>query len=160
MKKRILILLAALTLLLSACAKQAAPVSVYDLNNAMAAAADFEEMRYASSADTDAAAILANVTDFDIDKLESFSIYYAADGTGNADEIAVLQVKRPADLQGAKAALQDHLEKRKSLYATYDKSQLGKLDNARVVTSGNCAALIVATDAEKVSEAFYTFMKQ
>ncbi|MBQ3904272.1 MAG: DUF4358 domain-containing protein [Eubacterium sp.] len=150
----------ALALCLCACSGggKAAAVSLYDLKNAMAGATQkFSEMTYASSKDEGAQEIFANISDLSYSKVDSFCIYYATNGTGNADEIAVIQVKNNNDLTDARKSLEAHLEKRKSLYSTYDKTQLKKLDGARVVTAGNCAALIVGDEADKISEAFYGF---
>ena len=153
--------LLALTALLGACsASNAAKVSLYDLKNVLAAATDkFADMRYTSSEDADAENILANVSDMRYAKVDSFCIYYAANGTGNADEIAIIQVKNAGDLVEARQSLETHLEKRKSLYATYDKSQLKKLEAARVVTHDLCAALIVGDDADKLADAFHHFFR-
>ena len=133
-------------------------VSLYDLKNAMAAATQkFSEMTYAGSEDADAANIFTNISDMDYSKVHSYCIYYATNGTGNADEIAVIQVKYADDLTEARKSLEAHLKRRKSLYSTYDKSQLKKLESARVVTNSGCAALIVADDADAISDAFHNF---
>ena len=91
----------------------------------------------------------------DYAKVNAFFIYYAAEGAGNADEIAVIQVKNKADLTQAADSLTAHLNKRKSLYATYDRSQLAKLEKGRVVTKNGMAALIVADDADQIEESFF-----
>lgn len=147
-------------LTLCACsAKNSKDVSMYDLKNAMAAATDkFSEMSYASSQDSDAANIFTNISDMSYSKVGGFFIYYASDGTGNADEIAVIRVKNISDITEAKESLYAHLEKRKNLYSTYDKSQLSKLDRAKIVTNGSCAALIVADDADNIVEAFHHYL--
>lgn len=149
-------------LCLCACSSGSArEISMYDLKDAMAGATDkFSDMTYASSADDDAKGIFANISDMDYSKVNSFMIYYATNGTGNADEIAVIQVKNSKDLTEARQALEAHLEKRKSLYATYDKSQLKKLDAARIATNGDCAALIVGDEADKIYDAFQNFFEK
>ena len=149
----------ALAIVLCACSSNnTAKVSVYELKNAMASATEkFSDMTYASSEDADAENIFTNISDLSYSKVDSFCIYYATNGTGNADEIAVIQVKNAKDLTEARKSLESHLEKRKSLYSTYDKTQLKKLESARVVTNGNCAALIVATDADAISDAFHNY---
>ena len=50
-----------------------------------------------------------------------------------------------------------HLDTRKTLYATYDKSQLPKLEKAKVITRGNLAILIVSDQVDKMENAFYQF---
>ena len=133
---------------------------MYDLKNAMAAATDkFSDMTYASSEDSDAENIFSNISDMSYSKVKAFCIYYATNGTGNADEIAVIQVKSKGNVSQARKALEAHLEKRKSLYSTYDKSQLKKLEGARIAVSSDCAALIVGDEADKISDAFQAYFK-
>ena len=98
------------------------------------------------------------ISDMNYSKVNSFFIYYATNGTGNADELAVIEVKDSSDLSEARKSLEAHLETRKSLYSTYDKSQLKKLEAARIATNGNCAALIVGDEADKISDAFQNFI--
>ena len=167
MKKRLLIpvvfIIAFVAVAFCSCSGKGgntAKVSMYDLKTAMANATDkFDDMTYASSEDADKESIFANISEMDYSKVDSFFIYYATNGTGNADEIAVIQVKNSSDVTAARQSLEAHLAKRKSLYSTYDKTQLKKLDGAKVVTDGNCAALIVGDEAGKISEAFYEFFK-
>ena len=166
MKKRFLIpvavIIALASVILCSCSGggKSETVSMYDLKTAMANATDkFDDMTYASSEDADKESIFANISEMDYSKVDSFFVFYATNGTGNADEIAVIQVKNSSDLTAARESLEAHLAKRKSLYSTYDKTQLKKLDGAKVVTGGNCAALIVGDDAGKISEAFYEFFK-
>jgi len=165
MKKRIFVSVLTVCILLNIClcacsGGKKSTVSMYDLKNAMAGATEnFSDMTYASSEDADAEGVFANVSDMDYSKVESFFIYYATNGTGNSDEIAVIQVKNASDLDLAKQSLEAHLQKRTALYSTYDKSQLKKLEAAKTVVSGNCAALIVADDTEKIANAFSDFLK-
>jgi len=158
MAKKVISVLSALLIcacLCSCSAKSENAVSLYDLKNVMAAATDrFSDMTYASSEDSNPESVFANVSDMSYSKVDSFCVYYATNGTGNADEIAIIQVKNKNDLTDARKSLEAHLEKRKSLYSTYDKSQLKKLEGARVVTGGNCAALIVGDEADKIASAF------
>ena len=158
MFKRIIAVISALlicTCFCSCSAKNENAVSLYDLKNVMAASTDkFSDMTYASSEDGEPESVFANISDMSYSKIDSFCVYYATNGTGNADEIAIIQVKSKNDLTEARKSLEAHLEKRKSLYSTYDKSQLKKLEGARVVTGGSCAALIVGDEADKIATAF------
>ncbi|MBR4240911.1 MAG: DUF4358 domain-containing protein [Eubacterium sp.] len=162
MKKvlRFAVILLAFAAILSACSsKPAKEISMYDLKNAMAGATSrFSEMTYASSEDSDKENIFTHISDMNYSKVNSFFIYYATNGTGNADELAVIEVKDSSDLSEARKSLEAHLETRKSLYSTYDKSQLKKLEAARIATNGNCAALIVGDEADKISDAFQNFI--
>ena len=163
MLKRLTAIISLLCIIASLCAcsaKGEAQISLYDLKTAMVQATDkFDEMTYASSEDNDAANIFTNISDMSYSKVNAFFVYYATNGTGNADEIAVIQVKNAKDLTEARKSLEAHLEKRKSLYSTYDKSQLKKLEGARVVSNGNCTALIVGDEADKISDAFNNFFE-
>lgn len=161
MLKKITAILSLICIIASLCAcsaKSEKEVSMYDLKTAMISATDrFDDMTYASSEDKDAANIFTNISDLSYSKVEGFFIYYATNGTGNADEIAVIQVKNSKDLVDARKTLEAHLEKRKSLYSTYDKSQLKKLEGARIVSNGSCTALIVGDEADKISDAFNNY---
>ena len=168
MKKRALIFVAISVILLAVCLcacsggeKGKEKVSMYELNKALSAATEkFKDMTYASSEDPNPEEIFENISSMDYSKVESFFINYATNGTGNADEIAVIQVKKSDDLTEARKELEAHVSKRIALYSTYDKSQLKKLEAARIETEGNCAALIVCDDADKLSNAFHNFFKE
>lgn len=152
---------ALLCLSLAACGEKPADVDMYDLYKAMSGASDkWQEMKYVSSDDPDPATIFENVSKMDYSKVNAFFIYYAAKGEGNADEVVVIQVRQRVDQDEAAASLTAHLEKRKSLYATYDRSQLTRLEGARIVTKDGLAALIVADDADRVENAFYAYLSR
>jgi hypothetical protein len=162
--KKLIAIIAALLLAVSvfgACSKQSTgDVSMYDLNKAMCDATDkFTDMKYVSSSDSDADELFTNISDMDYSKVKGFFITYASNGTGNADEIAVIQVKSKNDLQTARDTLNAHLERRKALYATYDKSQSSKLEKGVVITYGDVAALIVGDDVSSIKDAFYNYFK-
>lgn len=145
--------------LLAGCGGETPAVSMLALDQAMRGASGrLGEMLYVSSEDADAAALFAHVSDLDYGKVRGFFIDYAADGTGNADELVVIQVKNRADAAAAAQSLQKHLEKRTQLYGTYDKTQLPKLAAARTLTKGNVVALIVADDAAQIAQAFSAYI--
>lgn len=160
--KKALALMAALMVMigaLAACGEDAKDISLYDLNRAMSdAGGEFQDMKYASSADENPEDLFEHISDMDYGKVKAFAIYYAANGTGNADEIAIIQVKKKADLNEAELSLKAHLAKRKDLYKTYDDSQLPKLDKARIVKKDSVAALIVADNASDIEDAFFNFL--
>ena len=166
MKKRFLIPVAVIVILIVGCLcacsgkTEKSAVSMYDLKEAMANATDkFSDMTYASNEDPNPDEIFENISSMDYGKVESFFIYYATNGTGNADEIAVIQVKKADDVTEARKELESHISKRQALYSTYDKSQLTKLDSAKVEIEGNCVALIVGDDMNKIAKAFHDFVK-
>lgn len=163
MKKTIAVLLCAVFVTLALCAcgtgNSAKQVSLFDLKETMLAAADFGDMAYVSSEDKDAQTYLATVSDFPFDQVDAFSITYAKDGKGNADEIVVIRVKDAADAAAALATLQTHLKTRQSIYATYDPTQSEKIGKGITFQNGNYAVLIVSDDNAAVKAAFEGFMK-
>lgn len=177
MKKLSAILLAAL-LILSLCAcggktastettvsptqtteAPAEQLSMYDLSRAMLAATTFGEMSYVSSADDNAEADFAYLSDLDYEKVSQFFLAYASNGAGNADEIAVVRVKDSADLPAAEASLKAHLTQRAALYATYDPTQSEKIGAGTVFTTGSFAVLLVSDDNDAVKAAFTSFLQ-
>lgn len=157
MKKTIALLLCLATfmLLLCGCSKGTANnVSLFDLKEAMLAATTFGDMAYVSSEDKEAETYLATVSDLDYAKVDAFSITYAKDGKGNADEIVVIRVKDAADTAPALATLQAHLKTRQSIYATYDPTQSEKIGKGITFSAGTYAVLIVSDDNAAVKRAF------
>lgn len=162
LKKATAVLLSTILLcaIFTACGDDAEEISMYDLNQALVGfTGDPENMKYASSSDSDPEDLLSHVSDIDYGKVKAFFITYAADGTENADEIVAIQVKKKSDLSEAALSLKKHLETRKTLYAAYEKSQLPKLEKAKVFTRGNLAILMVADDSDRMEAAFYNFFK-
>lgn len=142
----------------TACGDDTEEISMYDLNQALVGfTGEPDNMKYASSSDANPQELLAHVSNIEYGKVKAFFITYAADGKGNADEIVAIQVKKKSDLNEAAASLKAHLETRKTLYAAYDKSQLPKLDRAKVFTRGTLAILMVSENADKMEAAFYDF---
>ena len=164
MKRVLCVLLCAISVLTLLCAcgsstPAKSDVSLYDLNQAMLSAAPFGDMAYVSSSDADAATYLSAVSDFAFDKVDAFSISYAKDGKGNADEMVVIRVKDEADTAAALQSLQTHLQTRQSLYATYDPTQSQKVGKGITFASGAYAVLIVSEDNASVKEAFDQFLQ-
>lgn len=163
MKRTIAVILAAASLLLCACtaAPQKATVSMFDLSEAMRAAHKGEtELSYASSSDSDAEAEFAHLSDLDYSKVGSFFLLYASDGSASTDEIAVIAVKDAADVKAAAESLRAHVEKRRSLYASYAPQLVPALDSARVFTEAQYAVLVVSANEADVSRAFKDFINK
>ena len=162
-RKAAAVILAAVMLcgIFTGCGDDAEEISMFDLNKALVSyTCDPDNMKYASSSDQNPADLLAHVSNIEYGKVKAFFITYASNGTGNADEIVAIQVKKKSDLNEAAASLRTHLETRKTLYATYDKTQLPKLEKARVLTRGNLAILMVSDSVNKMEAAFYEFFNQ
>ena len=162
MKKTIELVLCALVLMLSLCAcrgeDKPTDISLYDLKDAMLSAATFGDMAYVSSEDKAAKTYLTTVSDLDFSKVDAFSITYAKDGKGNADEIVVIRVKDKADVAEALLTLQNHLKTRQSLYATYDPTQSEKVGKGITFSTDSYAVLIVSDDNAAVKQAFESFV--
>ena len=165
MKKAIAILMCALSVVTLFCAcggenntPAKSDVSLFDLKEAMLAAAPFGDMAYVSSNDADAETYLSAVSDLAYDKVDAFSICYAKDGKGNSDEVVVIRVKDAVDTADALSTLQNHLQTRQSLYATYDPTQSQKVGNGIAFSDGLYAVLIVSEDNAAVKQAFVDFM--
>lgn len=161
--RRLAILLLTLALLCAAfsgCAKKETvrKISMYDLSKSMLAATQFGEMRYASNTDDDAEDEFDYLSDLDYKLVDSWFLSYAADGKGNADEVAVIRVKQEKDVDKAVASLQAHLNKRVALYKTYDPSQSEKVGRGTVFSDGSFAVLIVSGDNQAVRKAFRDFL--
>ena len=133
-------------------------VSMYDLRLAMCGAdGDLPEMLFASSSDDDPAALFANISAFDYEKVDGFFVAYAADG--KAYEIAVVRAKHAADLNELKASLLAHVADRVNTYSYYMPDQKAKAEAADVFTSGRYAVLVMCDNADAVKSAFYEFVK-
>ncbi len=159
-RKTVAVLLSAILLcgIFTACGDEAEEISMYDLSQALVTfAGSPDDMKYASSSDTNPEDLLAHVSNIEYGKVKAFFISYAADGKGNADEIIAIQVKKKSDLSQAAASLKAHLEYRKTLYAAYDTTQLPKLEKAKVLTRGTLAILMVADSSDKMEAAFYAY---
>lgn len=153
MKKFLLPLLAAVTLLLVACDTNKETVDMDALRQSMSnAATDAPEMLCLTDADPDARELFAHWVDLDYDKVEHFFLLYAADG--NADEIAVILLRRAGDTAEAQRFLREHLTDRAHLYEQYRPDQLRRVEQAEVFTRGRCAVLILCDRQEAVKAAF------
>ena len=97
--------------ILSACGDDAEEISMYDLNQALVGfTGDPDSMKYASSSDSNPEELLSHVSNIEYSKVKAFFITYATNGTGNADEIVAIQVKKKSDLNQAADSLRSHLE--------------------------------------------------
>ena len=142
-------------LLLSACSgggADAAKVDVGALTKEMQAAARLPEMLAVRSGDSKAERGFAAISDMDYDKVEAFSLLYAADGS--AYELAVIRLKDAADAQALRDSLQKHITKRAEQYRQYDPSQVSRAGGAAVAVHGEYAALIMCDDNAAVKAVF------
>ena len=135
-------------------------VSMFDLAEALKKAHDGSTaLSFVSSSDDDPAGKLAYVSDIDYEKVDSFLMLYAEDGSKSADEIVVIALKDEADSETAVASLKSHVKSRKDLYAAYEPGFVEAVERAEVFSEGRYAVLIVSENASAVKEAFYDFIK-
>ena len=115
-------------------------------------------MLNASSSDENAADSFSYISDMDYDKVDSFFLSYAKEGT--ADEIAVVAVKDLNDIDEAKQSLEKHRESRRKLLDQYEPEEVKRIDDGFVFASGQYAVLIICDDASAVKAAFEKAMEK
>ena len=126
---------------------------MYDLRQAMEAAdTDLPEMLNASSAEKKAKENFTDISDMDYKKVDSYSVSYAKEGT--ADEIAVIAVKNPSDVQEAKVSLAGHRNDRHTLYENYKPEEVVRVDDGLIFTKGQYAVLIISDHNNDIRKAF------
>lgn len=154
MKKKISILLLALTLFMCGCGSETGKtVSMYDLRQTMEKAdSGLPEMLNASSSEDDAKKLFENISDMDYSKVESYFVSYSKEG--KADEIAVIAVRNPADVDAAKKSLEAHKEDRYQLLNQYEPEEVKRIEDGIVFSQGQYAVLIICDDKDSVRKAF------
>lgn len=148
-------MLAAIVLLQCGCGgtKVSDTVSMYDLRQTMEAAdPSLPEMLNASSAEEDAAESFSYISDMDYDKVDSFFLSYAKEGT--ADEIAVVAVKDLNDVDEAKKSLEKHRENRRKLLEQYEPEEVKRIEDGLVFAKDQYVVLIICDDSSAVKSAF------
>ena len=94
----------------------------------------------------------AYISDLDYDKVDSFFLSYAKEGT--ADEIAVVAVKDVNDIDEAKQSLETHRQNRRKLLDQYEPEEVKRIDDGLVFAKNQYAVLIICDDASAVKAAF------
>ncbi len=134
-------------------------VSMYDLCQVMEEAdASLPEMLYASSSEENADDLFSHVSDMDYEKVDSFFVSYSKEG--KADEIVVVAVKDPADIEEAKKSLMAHKEDRYKLLEQYEPKEVSRIDDGIIFTEKQYAVLIICDDANSVRHAFEKQIKE
>lgn len=128
-------------------------ISMYDLNKAMCAAAEFPEMKNASDTDKDGEDSFAYISDMDYKKVKHFFVTFAADD-GNTEEIAVIRVKDEGDVKEAEESLKDHLESRIKLFDQYEPDKVEELKDGEIFSKGAYAVLIVHKNKDIIKSEF------
>ena len=163
MKQRIISLVLALTaaLALAGCGGSSggvtAPADMEAMQQAMLAADPaLPEMLSVTSSVEDAKKLFTYLSDLDYEKVEGYLLSYSSSGT--ADEIAVIEVKDPADADEAKASLERHMADRLKLFQTYGPDEAARVEKGVVAVSGPYAYLVICDDTEAVIAAFDTYV--
>ena len=165
MKKRILSLTLALLALtaLAGCGggsggTAAAPAADMEALQQALLAADpsLPEMLSVTSNVDDAKRLFTYLSDFDYEKAEGYLLSYSASGT--ADEIAVIAVKDPADVNDARASLEKHKGDRLKLFQTYGPQEAARVEKGQIFTEGPYAVLIICDDVNGVKDAFISYL--
>lgn len=153
--RRIAVLLAALSILtlLGCGAKPRRTVSMDSLReNMLAAAPSLPEMKTVGDGDENVETLFAYLSDLDYGKVEHFFLSYSA--WGEADEIAVIAVKDPADAAEARSSLEPHLKSRIQLYTQYSPDQVPRVENAELFIRDQYVVLIICDGSDAVKKAF------
>ena len=166
MRKLLLILCTAALIICSGCGSGAKTVSMYDLCKTMEAAeSSLPDMLYASSADsgssdddkdkTDKNTIkqnFENISDMEYGKVDSYFVSYSREG--KADEITVIAVKDPKDVQEAKESLERHRQNRIKLLQQYEPREVKRMEDGLIFTKAQYAVLIICDHPDGVRKAF------
>lgn len=161
MKKTLVSLICVFALVFAfyGCSAKTASVGIYDLQKAMLAADDsLPEMKTVNSSSENAQSLFSYLCDLDYSKVDSFFLSYCADGK-KADEIAVVRLKNANDAQQTQDLINEHVQKRVSLYKTYGPDQVKRAQKAQVFSESNCVVLIICDNQSAVKSAFESAIK-
>ena len=145
-----------LCLTIASCGNESSEVdsvSLYSLQTSMLEAdKDLPEMTSVSSSNDNAEDLFAFLSDFDYKKVEGFFLAYSSEGL--ADEIAVVRLKNKSDVSDMLKTLEDHVEGRKNLYASYQPDQVSRVENALIFDKGNYVVLIISKNQNSIKTSF------
>lgn len=127
------------------------------LQQAMVAAdPSLPDLRSLTSADPGAEDNFPYLSDFPYEKVAGFLLSFST--TGTADEIAVIQVKDPADAAEARESLERHRQERLKLFQTYGPTEAARVEKGQVIKDGLYALLIICDDVDGVKDAFDSYL--
>ena len=104
----------------------------------------------------DAEALFPYLSDLSYDKVTDFLLSYSSSGT--SDEIAVIAVTDPADVEEAADTLRAHRDQRLALFKQYSPSEAERVAKALVFTWGQYAVLLICDGNADVQTAFEDFL--
>ena len=150
MKRFFIFALAAMmmVLCLAGCGGEEKYVSFDDLYNSLTTQIDFS----ASKMQKQSEAALDNYYYIDPATLESYAIYMSDYSTGNADEIAMFQVKESDQVTAVKTLINERINDLKVRYEDYKPEEMSKLENAVVIEDGNYLFVVISPDNDKARE--------
>lgn len=156
-----LLLAGLLTLALCGCGgNEPSPARTADMEAMQTAllAADpsLPEMRSVTGQVGDAETLFTYLSDLPYEKVDNFLLSYSAEG--KADEIAVIAVKDPADVEAAAATLRAHLDQRMTLFRQYSPDQVSRAEKALVFTQDQYAVLLICDGNRDVKAAMEDFL--
>ena len=161
MKKSLLCIFCAFAFAFSfyGCGAKNDSIGIYDLQSAMLSADEsLPEMKTVNSSSENASALFSYLCDLDYSKVDSFFLAYCADGK-KADEIAVVKLKSSNDTQEAQNLINEHVQKRISLYKTYGPDQVSRAQKAQVFSQSGYVVLIICDNQSAVKSAFENAIK-
>ena len=127
-------------------------VDIHAVTDEMRSAAEWPDMLEIRKGDSREQKGFAAISDMDYDKVDDFSLLYAADGS--AYELAVIRLKDGSDVKELESSLKRHIDSRVSQYRYYDASQVPRAESAIVAVKGKYAALIMCGDPSAVKAVF------
>ena len=137
-----------LTLAMSGCSSEETYVSFDEVYSKLTSSIDFS----ASKMQKQTEAALNNYYYIDPATLENYAIYMADYATGNADEIAMFQVKDADQLTTVKSLINDRISDLKVRYEDYKPEEMSKIDGAVIKEKGNYIFLVISPDNDKAKE--------
>ena len=150
MKRFLTLALAAMmmVLCLAGCGGEDKYISFDELYNSLTTQIDFS----ASKMQKQTEAALDNYYYIDPATLESYAIYMSDYSTGNADEIAMFQVKESDQMTTVKSLINDRISDLKVRYEDYKPEEMPKIESAIIEEKGNYIFLVISPDNEKAQE--------
>lgn len=123
-------------------------ISFDEVYNQLTSSIDFS----ASKMQKQTEAALNNYYYIDPATLEDYAIYMADYATGNADEIAMFQVKESDQMTTVKSLINDRISDLKVRYEDYKPEEMPKIESAIIEEKGNYIFLVISPDNEKAQE--------
>ena len=127
-------------------------IDIHKLAEDMTAVTKMPDMLNARTGDSGAESAFAAISDLEYDKIEEFTLYYAADGA--AYELAVVKLESEDDMKHLAKSLNEHIKNRVKQYKYYNPEEVPRAENAVVATNGRYAALIMCDDTPQVKAVF------